>query len=323
MNTAGIKFEDINASKSALEDYPNGETSPGVEIVPPEAPEYVPPVDSGLDEGTKLLCGGLGDSLIDSENVECLNGFIGDIYTLGHSIAKGVVSVKSYFLEGQKVNSLVLGEEDVSDVKLVLPSIGIPTQSHTNGFMIDGTTLLDPREDSPKKLMEYFALNMSSVFYIPQESEDYKSNVIQESGSYQFALISDDGAIISVIDYQGNFLSELINNDGIHASKMSCSRVIEITKGEPIPLHLQYYQGPATEIALSLVWRKVEPNSNDDHLENCGKTSQNFYGTVGGGADPAYVIDDPQAGTMWAALVDQGWQVVSSKNLHRAYLLKP
>ena len=79
---------------------------------------------------------------------------------------------------------------------------------------------------------EWFAVDYSGTFKVSR------------SGIYRFRLTSDDGAVLR-IDGQ-----MVIDNDGIHGPS-SKEGSIELRAGVH-DIHVQYFQGPATEIALVL-----------------------------------------------------------------------
>lgn len=80
--------------------------------------------------------------------------------------------------------------------------------------------------------VEWFAIDYTGRFWIDR------------AGQYQFSLLSDDGARLSIDD------QELIDNDGIHAaSALSASAVL--SRGIHT-IHVSYYQGPRFTVALVL-----------------------------------------------------------------------
>ncbi len=86
-----------------------------------------------------------------------------------------------------------------------------------------------------ENLVEWFGLDMRFQVEVPK------------SGIYEFSLISDDGAILSIDD------SMIIDNDGLHAVKEKKASVY-LNKGAH-SFHLAYYQGPRWRIALELYWK--------------------------------------------------------------------
>ncbi len=99
----------------------------------------------------------------------------------------------------------------------------VPVRNFTEGF------------PGVPKLFEWFALHTAAKIIVPK------------SGTYTFRLNSDDGSILSIDG------AALINNDGQH-SPNALDAALELTKG-PHQIVLDYFQGPADEIALELFWK--------------------------------------------------------------------
>ncbi len=84
-------------------------------------------------------------------------------------------------------------------------------------------------------LVEWFGLDMRFQVEAPK------------SGTYEFSLISDDGAILWIDDTQ------VIDNDGLHAVTEKKNRFY-LSQGSH-SFHVAYYQGPRWRIALELYWK--------------------------------------------------------------------
>lgn len=80
----------------------------------------------------------------------------------------------------------------------------------------------------------------------------YGSFKIQRPGRYRFQLTSDDGAKL-FIDGQ-----QVIDNDGVHAPR-AMESAVDLRRGRH-KIRVQYFQGPAAEIALvlELAWEDEE-----------------------------------------------------------------
>jgi hypothetical protein len=72
---------------------------------------------------------------------------------------------------------------------------------------------------------------------------------IAEAGTWDMALVSDDGATLSIDD------KDVIDNDGVHAPTAKWARV-RLAQGVR-NFRVRYFQGPREAIALMLVWRKL------------------------------------------------------------------
>lgn len=69
------------------------------------------------------------------------------------------------------------------------------------------------------------------------------------TGNYDFQAMSDDGSILSIDGIA------VVNHDGLHAPSSSYAYGVYLTAGSH-PLTLDYFQGPATEVGLQLLWKK-------------------------------------------------------------------
>lgn len=84
-------------------------------------------------------------------------------------------------------------------------------------------------------LLEWFAIRYESVFSPPI------------TGEYKFKLASDDGSKLFI---DGELV---VDNDGTHSLKEKKGKKM-LEAGKEYSLQLQYFQGPATEVALQLFW---------------------------------------------------------------------
>jgi hypothetical protein len=71
---------------------------------------------------------------------------------------------------------------------------------------------------------------------------------IAEAGTWEMALVSDDGAILSIDDV------DVIDNDGVHGPRARLARV-RLPAGIR-HFRVRYFQGPRQDIALVLVWKR-------------------------------------------------------------------
>ena len=71
---------------------------------------------------------------------------------------------------------------------------------------------------------------------------------VAEAGTWEFLLLSDDGAILSIDD------KDVIDNDGIHGALPETAKVT-LDKGLR-NFRVRYFQGPGFNLALILGWRK-------------------------------------------------------------------
>lgn len=176
---------------------------------------------------------------------------------------------------------------------LFLSQINVPSRRFEQGFMLlDGTFLADT---AGNKLIEWFALKMKSML---------KLSDVDEVGLYELATISDDGSRLFL--GSENQERELINNDGAHATKMKCAtEAVELTRESKIPMTYFYNQGPRTEIANVLIWRKKVGDSLEITPHRlCGVSDVSKY----------WNPQNSAAGEYWNALSQSGWKILNASN---------
>ena len=106
--------------------------------------------------------------------------------------------------------------------KICLNQIDITQREFTVGF------------PGVENLFEWFALN-------------FKFNLkVETAGIYSFKVNSDDGSLMYIDG------ALVVPNDGQHSST-AVEKTVNLTAGSH-KVNLQYYQGPANEIALELFW---------------------------------------------------------------------
>lgn len=177
---------------------------------------------------------------------------------------------------------------DKLDATLFLGSLDIPTRAFDLGFMTRaGETLKTPQGDT---LYEYFSLHLESAIEIPDT---------QAAGQYQFALLADDGAVLSAdVDGSGVF-RKIVDNDGTHATKLVVSSTpVTLAHGQRLPIKIDYYQGPRYHIALMLLWR---PWTADSEPLNGRSGNSVFFDSTVVPSAPLAAFDE---------LKTRGWSVV-------------
>lgn len=162
-------------------------------------------------------------------------GLIGNVYYLPNN----VVGVQNYIDYGTKLK-----------INLQLTNLDIPTRQFSAGFPTSQGVIQDSQG---QPLIEFFALDLRGYL-------ELESNYME--GAYQFAIASDDGAIL---DLDGQ---TIVDNDGWHSRTWKCSTAsIYLKHGEKHSMRLRYYQGPRVEIALQVYMRPAsqQGNSCDDN----------------------------------------------------------
>jgi hypothetical protein len=108
--------------------------------------------------------------------------------------------------------------------RVCLSQLDITPRSFREGFPGLGT------------LVEWFGLDIRFTVNIAQ------------AGTWDLALVSDDGAILSIDDV------EVIDNDGVHGPTARLARIR--LPGGVRHFRVRYFQGPREHIALVLVWKR-------------------------------------------------------------------
>lgn len=183
-----------------------------------------------------------------------------------------------------------------SEQNLFFNSINVPTRVFSTGFPLETGGVV--KDDSGKQLIEYFAMKYSSQISLSDADTE---------GTYELALLSDDGSILNIKDPTADGVmptvwSTLINNDGDTPTRMKCSsKLIDFKKGKRVPMELFYYQGPRYHIANMLIWRKAT-QAGQDTL--CNHSGNNLF------FDPNQ-NSKPYA---WHDLELRGWKALAPEN---------
>lgn len=183
----------------------------------------------------------------------------------------------------------------VPDITLFFNQLYIPTRPFDRGFTTQANQMIKtPQGDT---LYEWFALRFKSRLQLaPQEAP----------GAYQLAILSDDGAVLSLDDGTGQ-MRPIVDGDGTHPTRMSCAtEALDMAQGEKIPLDLKYYQGPRYHISLVVMWRPwpTDPKKVRDPL--CDREGNDTF------FDSTQNPPAPKAN--FNALLSRGWKVLTPEN---------
>jgi hypothetical protein len=126
-------------------------------------------------------------------------------------------------------------------VNIVMTSINVTPRSWDSGFAPEGGNVVQ-KEDG-ESLFEWFHVDLLGYVSLPQ-------------GSYQFAVVSDDGMRVTIEDQM------FIEDDGVHAPRWKCAwQNVTFDGSEKKKIRVQYFQGPRTQIAMQLLVRTAQTNS--------------------------------------------------------------
>jgi hypothetical protein len=161
------------------------------------------------------------------------NGLLGKLILKTPQMSSSPQSVLEFHTKGQRLEQ-----------NLYFADVNVPTQEFTKGFTTrTGEVLVD---GTGAKLIENFAIEYTSSL---------KLAATDSPGHYEIALLADDGARLFV--QENNVWNEVINNDGIHQTRMGCPfRTIYLDRNTEIPIKILYYQGPRFYVANVMMWKR-------------------------------------------------------------------
>lgn len=179
-------------------------------------------------------------------------------------------------------------------VDLYFNQLYVPTRSFDLGFVTQSGNVI--QTNAGDTLYEFFGLKFDTLIRLGS---------LDTEGYYQFAVLSDDGAIMEM--NLGNGFQSIVSNDYDHPTKMACasSAVFFGSRAARIPMKLSYYQGPRYHISLVVMWRKVDP-LNIPAESQCGQQGNSMYWD--------YTQNPSVAKPAFLNLLDRGWKVLAPDN---------
>jgi hypothetical protein len=160
----------------------------------------------------------------------------------------------------------LISHAHTSDKKLFFTDLFTPTRLFTKGFSTQTTDTL--KDDQGNLLIEWFGLKFKSGLRLPAGLDD---------GEYELAMLSDDGTILRV--KSGADWSTLVNNDGVHPTRMGCSSsFVSLSKTGVLDFELFYAQGPRYHISNVMLWRHKSKTSGQAGKDTaCGDSGNNLF----------------------------------------------
>ena len=174
---------------------------------------------------------------------------------------------------------------------LFFSQLFVPTRLFSLGFPTETGSIV--QTDDGQNLIEYFALRFKGGLRLADTDTE---------GTYEFALLSDDGAIWST-QVGDNGYTTLVNNDGDHPTQMGCGGTLNMTRDSQFTMQIDYYQGPRYHIALIPLWRKVDGVRQSE--PSCGKNGNEMYFDYNSNSKP-----QPN----YLALLARGWKPLTADN---------
>lgn len=227
---------------------------------------------------TKTVCDPFGDTPDPRSN----QGLKADLWWLNKG-TPAQSSVGKVIEKGQK-----------SDRSLFFSQLNVPTRIFDLGFASETGEAV--KSDDGSTLIENFALRFKSILKLAPD---------QKPGIYEFAILSDDGAVMSFRDKDGEYRVN-VNNDGNHSTRLGCSSTaIQMDSESEIPMNLEYYQGPRHHISLIVLMREINSESDAGKDQACGMAGNRTW-------------FDPNNSSIelkpYKDLLARGWKPLSNRN---------
>ncbi len=284
----GCKAQNETSQQCSAYWGPSCQVSPSPSPSPSSSPSPAPST-------TPVVCDPLGGN--GSGSISAQNGLFASLSYIPNGYVGEYNGVEDFIQKSTPISA-----------NIYFSQLDVPTEMFTQGFSTGNGNLLSDPQGNP--LIEFFALQFQSVLQLSANDQP---------GFYQFAVISDDGAIMYLEDNNvgnndassqsvDNSYVEFINDDGDHPSQMSCaSGAIYFDETTQIPMKLDYFQGPRYNIALVLMWRKID-NNNCNALDDiaCGQIGNDTF------FDPSTVPSTPTP--LYNGMLQRGWKPLSAGN---------
>ncbi len=227
---------------------------------------------------TKTVCDPFGDTPDPRSN----QGLKAELWWINKGTA-AQTSVSKVIEKGQK-----------SDRNLFFSQLNVPTRIFDLGFASETGEAV--KSDDGSTLIENFALRFKSILKLAPD---------QKPGLYEFAILSDDGAVMSFREKDGTYRVN-VNNDGNHSTRLGCSSsAVQMDAETEIPMSLEYYQGPRYHISLIVLMREVSAGSSAGKDQGCGVAGNRTW-------------FDPNNSSIelkpYKDLLARGWKPLSNQN---------
>lgn len=237
--------------------------------------------DVNLYPVTKTVCDPWGDTPDPRSN----QGLISELWWLEPGTPRPS-TVAGMIANGKK-----------SDRKLFFSTLNVPTRMFNLGFASEtGDTV---KADDQSTLIEYFAMKFNSVLRLAPT---------QPAAMYEFAILSDDGAVMKFRDSDGVYRAN-VDNDGNHPTRLGCGGApVAMNAETEIPMSLEYYQGPRYHISLIVLMREYKADrvgNKNGKDPACGVTGNDTWFDPNKGSAPKKAYQD---------LLARGWAPLTKDN---------
>lgn len=216
----------------------------------------------------KISCSPLSEVSQDqNQGSELLKGLVGNVRILKTSHAKS-----------EKKNDLLsyLSPEfsELLPHVIYMDQVDVAPRHFEMGFSTKNGDYI--RNAKNEKIVEWFNVNLETVL---------KIQLPQEEGFYEFVALSDDGIILNIEDLnEGVIYKNFLYAPNTQAPKVICYNgpekekrsLIYLKNGQDYKLGINYFQGPRTEIALMLFWKKIENPLKYKRSKYCMSTQRDY-----------------------------------------------
>ncbi len=236
------------------------------------------------------------ESKVSKYNVNSfsMNKLVCDPFQDTEPTAQGGLKAKIYTMAGGETpNNLdaFYNSGVMSDKDLFFSEVNVPTRIFSLGFPTETGEMV--KADNGTDLVEWFALRMESTLKLGPNDEE---------GTYELALLADDGARLSIKDENGNYVIA-VNNDGLHPTRMGCGDVITMTADTKLSVQMDYFQGPRWHISVIPMWRKVSAETAAE--PRCGQLGNNLFFDYNNNSEPQPAYNE---------LLSRGWKPIAADN---------
>lgn len=241
------------------------------------------PYLENVNQPSNLVCDALNGAVLVSTDPTA--GLVANLFYLDSSQPR-YSSVNDYITNGHPI----------TNATLYFNEINVPTRPFDRGFFTnEGQTILNNQGNT---LYEYFGLEFMTDIILAAEDPE---------GDYQFAVLADDGAILSTRGESGNPLDVIVNDDGTHPTKFGCGTYpINMSRSTRLPVNFRYFQGPRYHISAMILYRPWPTDSNLVNDVECGKSGNSRYFDS--------TQNPPTAQAAFNGLLSRGWKVLQSAN---------
>lgn len=262
----------------------------------------------GACDPTSIVPTGDSTAIVDTpgsyspnSNTVC-DPFSNQTQRLGSDLFHGVVAQLKYLDASVLASPDFSSHQNVSyfqdrgtsvNATLFMDEINVPTRMFSLGFTTLSGDLI--KDQNGKTLYENFTVHFESQIQLTES---------QNPGPYQFALLADDGAVLTMDLGAGDQV--IVNNDGVHPSKFVNSKAPVYLSSTPVPLKLDYFQGPKYHIAMMLLWRPWPSSGSSDDSMNGQSGNSLFF-------NPNVVPSAPTS--TFKGLLSRGWRPVPAASL--------